>query len=49
MGDFALCTIGLIKNSRELYAELIEKEQPLKNQGKRRAQEVLTRPRLLVS
>ena len=23
MGDFALCTVGLIKNSKELYAELI--------------------------
>ncbi|MCW4031326.1 MAG: amidophosphoribosyltransferase, partial [Candidatus Bathyarchaeota archaeon] len=25
IGNFALCTIGLIKNSKELYSELIEK------------------------
>jgi amidophosphoribosyltransferase len=31
IGNFALCTVGFIKNSRELYSELIEKGATFKN------------------
>jgi amidophosphoribosyltransferase len=31
IGNFALCTVGFIKNSRELYSELIERGATFKN------------------
>ncbi len=35
MGDFALCTVGLIKNSKELYAELIQNGSTFKKSRQR--------------
>ncbi len=35
IGDFALCTVGLIKNSKELYAELIENGRTFKKSRQR--------------
>ncbi len=36
IGNFALCTVGLIKNSRELYQELIEKGATFKKSSQKK-------------
>lgn len=47
IGNFALCTIGLIKNSRELYAELIEKGATFKKSSQKTSTSILNQTEIV--
>jgi amidophosphoribosyltransferase len=49
LGKFALCTIGLIKNAKELYSELIDRGATFKRSRQKKALPFLTKLRLLAS
>jgi amidophosphoribosyltransferase len=47
IGNFAVCTIGLIKNSKELYAELIEKGATFKRSRQKASINILNQTELV--
>jgi amidophosphoribosyltransferase len=47
IGNFALCTVGLIKNSRELYEELIEKGATFKKSSQKASTSVLNQTEIV--
>src|SRR4030043_1702813 len=47
IGNFALCTIGLIKNSKELYSELIEKGATFKRSRQKVSTNILNQTEIV--
>jgi len=47
IGNFALCTIGLIKNLKELYSELIEKGATFKRSGQKASMNILNQTEIV--
>ncbi len=47
IGNFALCTIGLIKNSKELYSELIEKGATFKRSRQKANTNILSQTEIV--
>jgi amidophosphoribosyltransferase len=47
IGNFALCTVGLIKNSRELYEELIEKGATFKKSRQKTSTSILNQTEII--
>jgi amidophosphoribosyltransferase len=47
IGNFALCTIGLIKNSKELYSELIEKGATFKRSRQKASTNILNQTEIV--
>jgi len=47
IGNFALCTIGLIKNSKELYSELIEKGVTFKRSSQKASTNILSQTEIV--
>jgi len=47
IGNFALCTIGLIKNAKELYSELIEKGATFKRSRQKASTNVLNQTEIV--
>jgi amidophosphoribosyltransferase len=47
IGNFALCTVGLIKNSRELYEELIEKGATFKKSSQKTSTSTLNQTEIV--
>ena len=47
IGNFALCTVGLIKNARELYTELIEKGTTFKKSSQKASTSILNQTEIV--
>jgi amidophosphoribosyltransferase len=47
IGNFALCTIGLIKNSKELYSELVEKGATFKRSRQKASTNILNQTEIV--
>jgi len=47
IGNFALCTIGLIKNSKELYSELVEKGATFKRSKQKSSTNILSQTEIV--
>ena len=47
IGNFALCTVGFIKNSRELYQELIEKGATFKKSSQKTSTSILNQTEIV--
>jgi len=47
IGNFALCTVGLIKNSKELYSELIEKGATFKKSSQKTRRSILNQTEII--
>jgi len=47
IGNFALCTIGLIKNSKELYSELVEKGATFKKSRQKASTNILNQTEIV--
>ena len=47
IGNFALCTVGLIKNSRELYEELVEKGATFKKSSQNTSTSILNQTEIV--
>ena len=47
IGNFALCTIGLIKNSKELYSELVEKGATFKKSRQKASTSILNQTEIV--
>jgi len=47
IGNFALCTVGLIKNSRELYQELVEKGATFKKSSQKASTSILNQTEIV--
>jgi amidophosphoribosyltransferase len=47
IGNFALCTVGLIKNSKELYSELIEKGATFKKSSQKTSRSILNQTEIV--
>jgi len=47
IGNFALCTIGLIKNSKELYSELVEKGATFKKSRQKTSTNILNQTEIV--
>ena len=47
IGNFALCTIGLLKNSKELYSELVEKGATFKRSSQKGSTNILSQTEIV--
>jgi amidophosphoribosyltransferase len=47
IGNFALCTVGLIKNSREVYTELVEKGATFKKSSQKASTSILNQTEIV--